>query len=59
MKRYIDDWLTRLLFYSDIQPVLIGAIGPLAIIAYYASVSSMGGSTLVIQPIKPDLNGYG
>ncbi len=29
--------LTRLLFYSDIQPVLIGAIGPFATLAYQAS----------------------
>jgi len=31
--------LTRLLFYSDIQPVLIGAIGPLATIAYQAATA--------------------
>ena len=29
--------LTRLLYYSDIQPVLIGAIGLFATLAYQAS----------------------
>ncbi len=34
--------LTRLLFYSDIQPVLIGAIGPFATLAYQASRAFQG-----------------